>query len=284
MGWVQLTLEVEAADGELVRSWLDDFGVGGVEVRDGTAPMPRVRQPAPGRELLIAYFEKRQAALDALEKSRSLSTSPPELAGVPDKDWSTAWRRRVKAVSAGSLWVGPPWKKPKAKKVALFIEPRMAFGTGDHPTTWLCLSAVDAYVRAHPGCSVLDVGTGTGVLSLAAKKLGAGTVIGTDNDPIAVEQAQENARFNQVRGVDFKLSTLGGLKRRFDLVVANILAHTLIDLAQPLAAKTGDRLVLSGVLATQRRDVERAFVATGLRSKGYAQRREWVRLDFERAR
>ncbi|MFT3839890.1 MAG: 50S ribosomal protein L11 methyltransferase [Myxococcaceae bacterium] len=282
MGWVQLTLEVRATDSEVVQSWLDDFGAGGVEVRDGLVPMPKTRQPAPGNELLIAYFEQRKAALEALEHSRALTVSKPELSGVPNKDWSTAWRKRVKAVTAGRLWVGPPWKKAPKKKVAIIIEPRMAFGTGDHPTTWLCLGAVDAYCKAHPKASVLDVGTGTGVLALAAKKLGAGKVIGTDNDPIAVEQSLENARDNKIRGVDFKLATLQGLTGRYDLVVANILAHTLIDLAKPLAAKTGHRLVLSGVLATQREDVERAYLKQGLCSLGFAQKKEWVRLDFER--
>jgi ribosomal protein L11 methyltransferase len=282
MGWVQLTLEVRATDSEVVRSWLDDFGAGGVEIRDGQVPMPKVRQPAPGNELLIAYFQQRKAALEALEQSRSLTVSSPQLSGVPNKDWSTAWRKRVKAVTAGRLWVGPPWKKAPKNKVAIIIEPRMAFGTGDHPTTWLCLGAVDTYCKAHPNASVLDVGTGTGVLALAAKKLGAGKVIGTDNDPIAVEQSKENARDNQIRGVGFKLATLNGLTGRFDLVVANILAHTLIDLAKPLTAKTQDRLVLSGVLATQREEVERAYLKAGLRSKGFAQKNEWVRLDFER--
>lgn len=282
MGWVQLTLEVRATDSEVVQSWLDDHGAGGVEVRDGLVPMPKTRQPAPGNELLIAYFEQRKAALEALERSRALTVSSPELAGVPNKDWSTAWRKRVKAVTAGRLWVGPPWKKAPRNKVAIIIEPRMAFGTGDHPTTWLCLGAVDAYCKAHPKASVLDVGTGTGVLALAAKKLGAGKVTGTDNDPIAVEQSFENARDNKIRGVDFKLATLQGLSGRYDLVVANILAHTLIDLAKPLAAKTEDRLVLSGVLATQREEVERAYLKVGLRSRGFAQKKEWVRLDFER--
>jgi ribosomal protein L11 methyltransferase len=282
MGWVQLTVEVRARDSELLQSWLDDFGAGGVEVRDGQSPMPKVRQPAPGNELLIAYFEQRNAALVALEQARLLATNKPELSGVPDKDWSTAWRKRVKAVTAGRLWVGPPWKKPPKKKVAIIIEPRMAFGTGDHPTTWLCLGAVDTYCKAHPRASVLDVGTGTGVLALAAKKLGAGSVMGTDNDPIAVEQARENARDNGIAGVGFKLATLQALARRYDLVVANILAHTLIDLAKPLTAKVGDRLVLSGVLATQREDVERAYLAAGLTSLGFAQKKEWVRLDFER--
>ncbi len=284
MGWVQLAVEVEAKDSELLQSWLDDCGAGGIEVRDGTAPMPGVAQPARGHELLLAYFARRADAVKALEQARALSTRAPRLEGVPERDWSTAWRKRVKAVSAGRLWVGPPWKKPRAKKVALFIEPRMAFGTGDHPTTWLCLKAVDAYLRSHPGASVLDGGTGPGVLALAAKTLGAAKVLGTDNDPIAVEQAKENAASNRVKGVQFRLATLNGVPGRFDLVVANILAHTLIDLARPLTAKVGDRLVLSGVLATQRAEVERACLKAGLRSLGFEAKGEWVRLDLERAR
>src|SRR5205807_721713 len=79
-------------------------------------------------------------------------------------DWSNEWKSRIKSVSVGRLWVGPPWEKPPPEKIAIVIEPKMAFGTGDHPTTALCLAAVDAFMAAHPGASVLDVGTGTGVL------------------------------------------------------------------------------------------------------------------------
>ncbi len=282
MGWTQLALEVRAADSELCQSWLDDGGAKGVEVRDGVWPMPGARQPKAGHELLIAYFPKRPQALAALERTRGLCVGRPELSGVPERDWSTAWRKRVRAVSAGRLWVGPPWKRPQAKKVALFIEPRMAFGTGDHPTTWLCLKAVDAFVRAHPRCSVLDVGCGTGVLALAAKKLGASKVVGTDNDPVAVEQSKENAQANRVKGVRFSLAPLSKVPGRFDLVVANILAGTLVELARPLAAKVGARLVLSGVLASQRLQVERAYLRAGLTSQGFESKGEWVRLDFAR--
>ncbi len=145
---------------------------------------------------MVAYFAERdeaegaqEAVLEELPHARCL------IEDVVERDWSTEWRSQIKSVTVGRLWVGPPWEKATAPadKVKLFIEPKMAFGTGDHPTTSLCLAAVDDFMAGHPGASVLDVGTGTGVLAFAARKLGAARVVGTDNDPVAVA-AREGVR------------------------------------------------------------------------------------------
>ena len=191
------------------------------------------------------------------------------------------WKRLIRPVTVGRLWVGPPWENPPAGKVCLFIEPKMAFGTGDHPTTSLCLAAVDDFLATHPRCSVLDVGTGTGVLAFAAKKLGAGRVVGTDHDPIAVELAKECAAENGLEGLELSGKPLGAVKGKFDLVLANILANTLVALAPQLAAKAKGRVVLSGVLVPQADEVAAAFVGCGLKPVGRTVQGEWIRLDFE---
>ena len=158
----------------------------------------------------------------------------------------------------------------------------MAFGTGDHPTTSLCLAAVDRYLAAHPGASVLDVGTGTGVLAFAAKKLGAGHVVGTDNDPVAVGLAIECAAENDIEGVELSTKTLRHVEGEFDLVLANILANTLVELAPLIAPKVKHHLVLAGVLAPQADEVRAAFIAQGLTAAGDTLQGEWVRLELER--
>jgi ribosomal protein L11 methyltransferase len=282
---VSLTVDLPEADAELVESLLWDAGATGLEIRDREAPpMPGVRGPAPGQAIVVAWFADRAAAEDALGDLRgSLDSLTGSVDEAPDTDWSTAWRARIRSTRVGRLWVGPPWETPPAGTVSLTIEPKMAFGTGDHPTTALCLAALESFCGAHPGASVLDVGAGTGVLALMARKLGASRVVGVDNDAVSVELARENAHLNGIDGVELSGATLEELKGPFDLVLANILANTLVTLAPALVGHTGRRLVLAGVLAHQADEVTAAFVGAGLLGDGVAREGDWVRLDFRRA-
>lgn len=286
MAWSSLTLDLPEASSELAQGVLYEHGAAGLEVRDGEAkPMPGARAPAAGEVIVVAYFERRadaEAARRAL--AQAVAGARGRLEEVVEKDWSVEWRAQIRSVTVGRLWVGPPWEKATAPKdkVCLFIEPKMAFGTGDHPTTSLCLAAVDRYLAAHPGASVLDVGTGTGVLAFAAKKLGASRVVGTDNDPVAVALAKECAAENGVEGVELSTRTLRQVKGQFDLVLANILANTLVELAPLIAPKVKHRLVLAGVLVPQADEVRAAFVKQGLAPAGDTVQGEWIRLELER--
>lgn len=288
MSWLSVTVDVPEAESEWVQTLLTEGGAAGLEVRDGAnPPLPGVRAPKRGEAIVIAYFEQRDDADAAIEAVKAhVPGAPVAVEPVVEKDWSVAWRELIKSVQVGRLWVGPPWEKPNAPadKVCLFIEPKMAFGTGDHPTTSLCLAAVDDYLRAHPGCSVLDVGTGTGVLAFAAKKLGSGLTIGVDNDPTSVELAKECAAENGLEGVELSGKTLEQLSGTFDLVLANILANTLITLAPLIAPKVKDRLVMAGVLVHQAEEVKQAYLGRGLVSAGDVVQGEWVRIDLVRAK
>jgi len=280
-----LTADVPEEEAELLASELWDAGASGLEVRDSEAPpMPGVRGPRAGEAILVAAFSSQQEA-EAARQALSLSFPRARLGleEVPEQDWSLAWRARIRSTRVGRLWVGPPWETPPEGAVSLHIEPKMAFGTGDHPTTALCLEAVDGFLLGHPGASVLDVGTGTGVLALAARKLGASRVVGVDNDAVSVELAQENAQANNVTGVEFSLSPLAQVEGRFDLVLANILANTLVELARPLALRVQRTLVLAGVLLHQADEVTAAFVQEGLTPGPRATSGEWVRLGFTKA-
>jgi ribosomal protein L11 methyltransferase len=157
----------------------------------------------------------------------------------------------------------------------------MAFGTGDHPTTVLCLEAVDEFLRSNPGGSVLDVGTGSGVLAIAAKKLRAGRVVALDTDPVCVAAARENCRLNRTLGVQVSGSAVEEVKGLFDLVVANILANTLVQMAPVLRARTKKRLVLSGLLVSQQRQLEAAYRRHGFKPLSVRSRGEWLRVDFQ---
>jgi ribosomal protein L11 methyltransferase len=285
-GYSALTVDLPQGEAELLELLLFELGAQGLEVRDHEAPtFPGVRPPSPGQAIIVAAFpDPRAAQAAAQEVSSRFPAAQVQLEDMPARDWSIAWRDQIRAVEVGRLWVGPPWKRAEAKPslVPLVIEPKMAFGTGDHPTTRLCLAAIDDFLREHPGASVLDVGTGTGVLALAARKLGAGHTVGVDNDTTSVGLAKENALLNAVEGVTLTLDALEDVAGRFDLVVANILANTLVELAPALAAHASGRLVLAGVLLPQRAEVAHALEACGLRDVGGAAEGDWVRLDFER--
>jgi ribosomal protein L11 methyltransferase len=284
--YLSLTVELPEQQSEAVQDVLHESGATGLEVRDREAPpMPGVRGPNPGEAIIIAYFEDADTAEAArAQVAEDFPGARLLLEEKPQEDWSNAWKALIKSVQVGRLWVGPPWEADSAPKdkVRLVIEPKMAFGTGDHPTTSLCLAAIDTYMAAHPGASVLDVGTGTGVLAIAAKKLGASRVVGTDNDAMSVELAQENAAVNGTPEVELSGKELTQVQGTFELVVANILANTLIALAPLIAPKVKDRLVLAGVLAPQKAEVEAAYRAQGLIAEAGAAQGEWVRLDFHR--
>jgi ribosomal protein L11 methyltransferase len=156
--------------------------------------------------------------------------------------WEDRWRDFHRPVVAGGLWIGPPWEDPPAGLPAVVIEPGRAFGTGSHPTTRLCLELL-----VHgPRGSVLDVGCGSGVLSIAAAKLGFGPITAVDVDPVAVEVARDNAAANDVELAVAELDALAGDLPAADLVVANIAP-------EPIAALSGrlrcERAVTSGYLA-----------------------------------
>ncbi len=286
MAWYSLTVDVPEGESELTQSVLYEHGASGLEVRDSlNQTVLSVRAPKKGEAILIAYFEDKEGAAAAQEELvEKVPGSRFALEDVVERDWSVEWRSQIKSVTVGRLWVGPPWEKATAPqdKVRIFIEPKMAFGTGDHPTTSLCLKAVDTFMASHEGASVLDIGTGTGVLAFAAKKLGATRCIGIDNDVTSVELAKECAQENGIEGVELSTKTLHGIEGQFDLVLANILANTLIELAPLIAPKVKHRLVLAGVLVPQAEEVTAAFTACGLVHAGNESVGEWIRIEFDR--
>lgn len=160
-----------------------------------------------------------------------------------EDDWLDRWRQFHRPVRVGALWIGPPWEEPDADATAVVIDPGRAFGTGGHPTTRLCLRLLEDEERG----SVLDVGCGSGVLAIAAVKLGFGPVLGVDFDPQAVEATERNARDNgvevDVRQADLREDELPPA----DLALANIAADAVVALAPRLRAS---RLITSGYLVS----------------------------------
>jgi ribosomal protein L11 methyltransferase len=277
-----VTLETERDAADDLAALLVDAGASGVEVRDGEAvPMPGARPPPAGRALLVAWFPGRDGAAAAAEAHGG------EVAEVADADWGEAWKKGLAPLAAGRVWVRPSWidAAPPPGLVEVVLDPGMAFGTGTHPTTSLCLAALSELVAARPGSDVLDVGTGSGLLAIAAARLGAGRVAANDVDPVALRVAAENAALNGV-ALELTGAPAAAIPGAFDVVVANILANTLVELAPALAARLapGGVLLLAGILVPQEDEVRAAYRAEGLSPVPGGDRREgeWSLLALRR--
>jgi ribosomal protein L11 methyltransferase len=212
---------------------------------------------------------------------------------VGEEDWAESWKEFFQVERFGRrIVVVPTWRdfSPAPDDVVLMLDPGMAFGTGQHETTRMCLEALENVVR--PGMRVLDVGCGSGILSLAAAKLGASRVVAVDIDPNCVRITDENARRNAVTGVveahvrnpadawPARIEQSG-----FDVVVANIIARVIIEIADQLVAAlaTDARLVVSGIIAEREADVVAALSSRGLHVASIRTMGEWRSIEAVKA-
>ncbi len=183
---------------------------------------------------------------------------------IVDPGWSTMWMKRFGPFRVGRRFlIVPPWHRAiERSRVTIMIEPAQAFGTGHHPTTAGALRAIESTMAAHRPRAVLDVGTGSGVLAIAMALMGAPNIVAIDIDPVALENAATNARLSKVeKSIRFTPIPVTSIRRRFDLISANILSHTLIELAPHLKRilAPGGRLILGGFLADEADDVLRHY-------------------------
>lgn len=217
---------------------------------------------------------------------------PPTFRQLEEEDWSNAWKAHYRPFRIGNkVWIQPSWIKnsggadngdfAQPDDVVLVLDPGMAFGTGLHPTTQMCLQALEAVVQ--PGASVLDVGTGSGILSIAAVKLGAGSVRAFDTDAVAVQTAVENAAHNGIEAIQINQGVLADVPlTTWDIVVVNILAHVIVALLEnerlmKYVAPDG-KLILSGIIEEQLGTVETAVLQAGGRIIEKFQVQDWLCL------
>jgi ribosomal protein L11 methyltransferase len=209
---------------------------------------------------------------------------------VHEEDWAEAWKAHFPVLRVGRrIVIKPTWRRHRAAAddVVLALDPGMAFGTGLHPTTRLCLAALEQLADrdSMAGARVLDVGCGSGILAIAAARLGASAVVGVDTDPIAVDATIANARRNRVAGqVVARAGSLPSGDAPFDLVLANLIASILIDLAASLAAelRPGGSLLASGIYVDRETDVRAAFARVGLDVRERTAEGDWVALETVR--
>lgn len=249
--WYGLDLVVTSDAHEAAEYALMEAGALGTETNDASDELVQVTgyfDHTPNREIV------RNQLADALRvyDQPSSSVSEMSLREVPDEDWLGEWKKNWQPVKTGHFIVAPPWSdiSEASGQVAIRIEPGMAFGTGTHETTRLCLAAIEKYFA---GGSFLDVGTGTGILAIAAAKLFPDArVEAIDTDAQAVEIAAENASLNGVAAnIEFRVGSIDETTASADLVCANLTADVISSILPQLIGATCGRLVLSGILDVQ---------------------------------
>ena len=301
MDWIEVALSVDGESAEAVAELLQRYGHQGVAIeQEGIPPEEWDDGEALPAQLLTirAYLPADERAEDAklrLEAAlghMSLMYPMPKPAYtiVKEEDWAEAWKAHYHPIRIGrKLFIRPLWLDVEIAPddVVIALDPGMAFGTGTHPTTQLCLEALEDAVQ--PGVQVLDLGCGSGILAIGAAKLGAAHILALDIDPIAVKVTQENIEQNGV--ADKITAQQGSLEnvitsaRRFDLVVVNILARIIIMMCDQHLGDTvrpGGKALFSGIILEQADDVEAALRKTGLEPTARRQEGDWVLIEAKK--
>ncbi len=316
--WLELSVRAAPETVEAISELMSRYVAGGVAIEEPYRLLDdgQEHQPIPGAPVTIRAYvpddgdgaEARRRIEEGLwHLGQVLAGSIGELTArrIAEEDWANAWREHYHVLRLGRRTViKPSWREytPQADEVVVELDPGMAFGTGLHPTTRNCLLALEDALR--PGDTILDVGTGSGILAIAALKLGAARALALDVSPVAVEAARENAAINGVGarmavrlatlagagGEPFQplpadLDTLGPEIGVFDIVVANIIARVIAQLAPALvrATRPGGTLIASGLIAERRAEAEEPLRAAGLRDIRDLVEGDWVTLIGRRA-
>ena len=303
--WLELAVEADVEAVEAVSEILGRAAPGGTSVEpafelvdDGLGARLDLSRPA----IVRAYVPARDRAAadravadvaDALGHLQAFGLRPiGELRTrlVEEADWADAWKAYFPVLRVGRrLVIRPTWRRHRGKPgdVVLALDPGMAFGTGLHPTTRLCLAGVEALADRGvlDGARLLDVGCGSGILSIAALRLGAATALGLDTDPIAIEATLANARRNRlVRRLRARDGSLPSGEPGFDVVLANLIAGLLVTLAPALhdELRPGGSILASGIFSDRETEVSAAFSAAELDVTGRTAEGDWVALEAVR--
>jgi ribosomal protein L11 methyltransferase len=202
---------------------------------------------------------------------------------LADKDWNEAWKKSFEPIEAGdNILIVPSWMEVETDRTVILIDPGRAFGTGHHETTRTCLGLVEKYARDNKGKKLLDIGTGSGILAIGAIILGFESAVGVDNDPPAVEAALHNIGLNGVENVTIKEGDVSSVDGSFDLITANLISETLINIAGQISGRLAPNgiAILSGMLTGQEDGVIKAMQEQGLGYQLKIVDDKWVTLVF----
>ncbi len=299
--WLEVGLSVDGEAAEAVAELLSRYGYQGVAVEHEGIPPDKLDEaeiPPASRFTVRAYLpfdaqlDETKAQLEqALSYMNMIYPMPqPVYRPVDEADWAEAWKAHYHPVRVGQrLIIRPVWieRSLAPDEVEIALDPGMAFGTGTHPTTQLCLEALEA--RTLDGLSILDLGCGSGILAIGAAKLGAARVLAVDNDPVAVKVACENVAQNGVHDriavQEGSLAEVIAAGEQFDVLVCNILARTIIAMCAEGLGNTvqpGGHAIFSGIIVSQADDVEATLRTAGLPPTARRQMGDWVAIEAAR--
>ena len=291
MPWIQISFDCNKDLSTIISDALSAAGAASVTLQDAAdQPLlePGVGETPLWEQVIVTGLFNATTDIDSLadqiQKAIAPEILPPwRASSVEDKAWEREWMKHFHPMRFGRrTWICPSWQSPPdPEAVNILLDPGLAFGTGTHPTTALCLEWLDEHIQGEE--TVIDFGCGSGILGIGALKLGAKEVWAVDNDPQALLATRDNAIKNQVdtkihlRAADEALDFQAGI------ILANILANPLISLAPLFAAKTitGGKAILSGIL-TEQRDLVLEAYCTNFKLESSAQNEDWVRLDMQR--
>ena len=311
MKWYEIRVSTTAEASDAVSDMLTTMGAGGVAIKDPFDIRKELENPntldyaddefleALGEDVIIeAYFEESNditqllkdvnKGLENISQFLELGKGLLGYGEVDDEDWSTAWKKYYKPFQlTDRVVIKPSWEEYESKPGDIIIEmdPGMAFGTGTHETTKMCSILLDKYVTE--GTKILDVGCGTGILSIIASKVGAKSVDAIDIDEVAVRVAKENVQINDeqdkikiFRGI---LSDIEKGKNAYDIIVANIIANVIIDLSSdiPYYLEKKGLFITSGIIKERKQDVIDACISSGLSLIESLEMGEWVAMVFK---
>ena len=299
--WIEISLRADGESAEAIAELLARYGHQGVSIEQAGIPpdtWDESEVPPPQQLMLRAYIpddDRQEATKQELETAlghmRLMYPMPqPAYQTLDAEDWAEAWKAHYQPLRVGQrLLIRPLWIDIEIEPgdIEIALDPGMAFGTGTHPTTQLCLEALERVIA--PAQDVLDLGSGSGILAIAAAKLGARKVLALDIDPIAVDATADNARENRVEDKIIaecgSLETVLGAARRFDLVIVNILARVIMQLTEGglgEIVRPGGAAIFSGIIDSQLAEVEAALLRTGLQPYARYQRGDWMLVEAQR--
>ncbi|MCE5198132.1 MAG: 50S ribosomal protein L11 methyltransferase [Armatimonadota bacterium] len=291
MRWVEITIEARDTSADAASNILLEEGC------QGAATTQIADEPSGGGPDIVGYLPVDDRLEARLENIRDRVRQLPELGlklrskqitirWVHEEDWADAWKKFFKPIKIGRIVIKPSWEDyaAQADDIIIDIDPGMAFGTGYHDTTQLCLMALQEHLNE--GDTVLDVGTGSGILAMAAARLGASRVVGLENDPVAVDAAQANVNrmgLDDIIKIELAESPLT-FKGEADLVLVNIIPKVIIGMAEDLAVKVrpGGKLIASGIVPDRAKDVIGKLESVGLELLEDKRSNEWVALVTEK--
>ena len=275
MVWHELEIDLEPPAHEAVEYALMEAGALGTVTTNQADKVTGYFAEVPDRELI------RSELLEALRiyELPSSSVRDMNLREVADRDWLEEWKKNWQPVQVRRFVIAPPWTEinDAPDRIVIRIEPGMAFGTGTHETTRLCLAAIGKHFN---GGSFLDVGTGTGILAIAAAKMfPEARIDACDTDPHAIEIARENAKANGVADqIEFRVGSIEETTSSADLVCANLTADVILQILPSLIGVICGKLILSGILETQIEQIETALRESGFSEIEVTQDGEWVAI------